>query len=189
MLEKVEPLKNKISLSNRLTNQKAKYIIGTLLLSGVGVALPRIFHVLAGSSAGATFLPMHLAVLIAALTFGTISGTIVAGSSVVFSYLLTGMPTLARLPYMAIELVIYAVLLSVCNKKFNSYLSLIITMILGRILYSFILLVAVNWLGLPTYGISVMESVKIGIPGLAIQLLCVPLIARFMKERLNLKND
>jgi len=62
-------------------------------------------------------------------------------------------------------------------------------MILGRILYSFILLVAVNWLGLPTYGISVMESVKIGIPGLAIQLLCVPLIARFMKERLNLKND
>lgn len=189
MLEKVETLKNKIGLSNRLTNQKAKYIIGTLLLSGVGVALPRIFHVLAGSSAGATFLPMHLAVLIAALTFGTISSTIVAGSSVVFSYLLTGMPTLVRLPYMAIELVIYAVLLSVCNKKFNSYLSLIITMILGRILYSFILLVAVNWFGLPTYGISVMESIKIGIPGLAIQLLCVPLIARFMKERLNLKND
>ncbi len=189
MLEKVETLKNKIGLSNRLTNQKAKYIIGTLLLSGVGVALPRIFHVLAGSSAGATFLPMHLAVLIAALTFGTISSTIVAGSSVVFSYLLTGMPTLVRLPYMAIELVIYAVLLSVCNKKFNSYLSLIITMILGRILYSFILLVAVNLFGLPTYGISVMESIKIGIPGLAIQLLCVPLIARFMKERLNLKND
>ncbi len=189
MLEKVEALKNKVGLSNRLTNQKAKYIIGTLLLSGVGVALPRIFHVLAGSSAGATFLPMHLAVLIAALTFGTISGTIVAGSSVVFSYLLTGMPTLARLPYMAIELVIYAIILSVCNKKFNSYVSLIITMILGRILYSFVLLVAVNWLGLPTYGISVMESIMIGIPGLAIQLLCVPFIARFMKERLNLKND
>ncbi len=188
MLEKVEALKNKVGL-NRLTNQKAKYIIGTLLLSGVGVALPRIFHVLAGSSSGATFLPMHLAVLIAALTFGTISGTIVAGSSVVFSYLLTGMPTLARLPYMAIELVIYAIILSVCNKKFNSYVSLIITMILGRILYSFVLLVAVNWLGLPTYGISVMESIKIGIPGLAIQLLCVPFIARFMKERLNLKND
>ncbi len=189
MLEKVEALKSKAGLSNLLTNQKAKYIIGTLLLAGTGIALPRIFHVLAGSSAGATFLPMHLAVLIAALTFGTISGTIVAGSSVVFSYLLTGMPTLARLPYMAIELFIYAVILSVCNKKFNSYLSLIITIILGRILYSGVLFVAIHWLGLPTYGISVIESIKAGIPGIAIQLLCVPFIAKFIKERLNLKND
>lgn len=189
MLEKVETLKNKAGLSNLLTNQKVKYVVGTILLSGVGIALPRIFHVLAGTSAGATFLPMHLAVLIAALTFGTISSTVVAGSSVIFSYLLTGMPTLARFPYMAIELVIYAVVLSIANKKFSSYLSLIITIILGRMLYSLVLLVAAHGLGLPTYGISVMESIKAGIPGLVMQLLCVPFIAKFIKERLNLKND
>ena len=87
MLEKVETMKKKDKLKEILSGAKAKYIIGTVLLSGVGVALPRIFHVLAGSTAGQVFLPMHIAVLIAALAFGTISASIVAGSSVVFSYL------------------------------------------------------------------------------------------------------
>lgn len=190
MLEKqVETMKKQNSLSEILSSRKAKYIIGTTLLSGIGIALPRIFHVLAGSSAGATFLPMHIAVLIAALVFGGISASIVAGSSVICSYLLTGMPSLARLPYMLIELVIYAVLLSLFNKRFNSYISLIATIILGRVLYAGVLFAAINLFGLQTYGISVMQSIQAGLPGIAIQLICVPFIAKLMGERLNLKND
>ena len=179
-MEKVENRKK--GLIEILSNRKAKYIVGTVLFSGIGVALPRIFHVLAGSSAGATFLPMHIAVLIASLVFGAISGSVVAGSSVVFSYLLTGMPSLARLPYMLIELVIYAVLLSGLNKKFNSYVSLIATIILGRVLYSAVLFVAINGLGLPTYGISVMQSIQTGLPGIAMQLICVPVMAKVIKK-------
>lgn len=189
MIERVESIKNKKSLLEIMTTRKAKYVIGTFLLSAIGVALPRIFHVLAGTTAGTTFLPMHLAVLIAALTFGSLSSSIVAGSSIVFSYLLTGMPTLARLPYMLIELLLYAVLLSILNKKFNSYVSLIATIILGRILYAGILFVAIHGMGLQTYGISVIESIKVGMPGIILQLLCVPFIAKIMKERLKLKND
>lgn len=190
MLEKgTETIEKQNSFIRAISSIKAKYIIGTLLLSVVGVALPRIFHVLAGSSAGATFLPMHIAVLIAALAFGAISASIVAGSSVIFSYLLTGMPSLARLPYMLIELVIYAVLLSLFNKKFNSYISLIATIILGRVLYAGVLFMAINVFGLTTYGISVIESIRVGLPGLAIQLICVPFIAKVMSERLKLKND
>lgn len=189
MLEKVETIKKSKKLVGALSTTKAKYTIGTVLLTGAGIALPRIFHILAGSSAGTTFLPMHIAVLIAALTFGGLSASIVAGGSVIFSYLLTGMPAINRLPYMLIELVIYAVLLSLFNKKFNSYVSLIATMVLGRILYAVILFVAVNGLGLPTYGVSVIQSVRAGIPGLVIQILFVPFIAKFMNERLNLKND
>ncbi len=186
-MEKVESKNKKIT--DILSNRKAKYIVGTALLSVIGVALPRVFHVIAGSTAGATFLPMHIAVLIAALTFGITSSTIVAGSSIVCSYLLTGMPTLARLPYMLIELVIYAVLLGIFNKKFNSYISLITTIILGRVLYAGVLFAAINVIGLQTYGISVIESIKVGIPGIIIQLACVPIIAKIMNERLNLKND
>ena len=78
MIEKVESIKKSNRLVEILSNRKAKYIIGTILLSGIGIALPRIFHVLAGTSAGATFLPMHLAVLIAALTFGITSATVVS---------------------------------------------------------------------------------------------------------------
>lgn len=188
-MDKVESLKKNKKIIDILSSTKAKYVIGTILLSGIGIALPRIFHILAGSSVGATFLPMHIAVLIAALTFGITSGAIVAGSSVISSYLLTGMPTLERLPYMLIELVIYAILLGLFNKKFNSYISLIATIVLGRILYSGVLFIAINLIGFQTYGISVMQSIKTGIPGIILQLICVPIVAKIINERLNLKNE
>lgn len=112
MSEKVDSI-NKNYLTEILSNKRAKLIIGTFIFSGLGIAIPRIFHLLVGSSAGVTFLPMHLMVLIAALTLGITSSCIVAGSSVFFSYLLTGMPALARMPYMLIELLIYGILLSI----------------------------------------------------------------------------
>lgn len=187
MMEKVERIEKRSNrLAEILSSRKAKYIVGTVLFSGIGIALPRIFHVLAGSTTGATFLPMHIAVLIAALVFGIKSATVVSGSGVIFSYLLTGMPSLARLPYMLIELVIYGILLSVFNKKFNSYISLIATIILGRVLYAGVLFVAINVLGLPTYGISVIQSIQVGLPGIAIQLLCVPFIAKVIKKGIKL---
>lgn len=182
MIEKVETVKRENSLTKALSSRKVKYIIGTVLLSGIGIALPRIFHVLAGESAGATFLPMHIAVLIAAITFGITSGSIVAGSSIIFSYLLTGMPSLARLPYMLIELLIYAILLGAFNKKFNKYVSLTASIILGRVLYAGVLFVAINILGLQTYGISVIESIKVGLPGILIQLAFVPFIAMVIEK-------
>ena len=188
-MEKVKTMRKTNKLVELLSSRKAKYIIGTVLLSGIGIALPRIFHILAGSSSGSTFLPMHIAVLIAALTFGIFSSSVVAGSSIIFSYLLTGMPSIERLPYMLIELVIYAILLGALNKKFNPYVSLIATIILGRILYAGILFIATSGLGLPSYGISVMESVQASIPGIIIQLLCVPFIAKIINERANLKNE
>lgn len=188
-MEKIKSLRRNEKILEILSSKKSKYIIGTVLLSGLGITLPRIFHVLVGSSAGATFLPMHIAVLIAVLTFGITSGTIVAGSSVICSYLLTGMPTLARLPYMLIELIIYAVLLGIFNKKLNNHISLLATIVLGRIIYAITLFVAIDIFGFQTYGISVIESIKTGMPGIIIQLLCVPFIAKIMNEKLKLKND
>lgn len=185
-MDKVGEIKKDSKLLKLLSTKKAKYIIGTILLSGVGVALPRIFHVLAGASAGATFLPMHIAVLIAALVFGITSGSIVAGSSIILSYLLTGMPNLARLPYMLIELLIYAVLLGLFNKKFNKYVSLVATIILGRVLYAGVLFVAINVFGFETYGISVIESIKAGLPGILIQLAFVPIIAKGLEKGIKL---
>ena len=90
---------------------------------------------------------------------------------------------------MFIELAIYAVLLSIFNKKFNSYISLTMTIVLGRILYAGILFTSVNILGFSSYGISVLESVKVGIPGIILQILFVPVIAKIINKGLNLKND
>lgn len=186
MMEKVDSVKKTNKLVEILSTKKAKYIIGTVLFSGLGIAIPRIFHILVGSSAGVTFLPMHWMVLISAIVFGMTSSCIVAGSSVIFSYLLTGMPALARMPYMLIELIIYGILLGLFNKKFNSYISLIATMILGRILYAGVLFASVNIFGLNGYGISVMQSIKSGIPGIILQLALVPVLAMIVKKGIKL---
>lgn len=179
-------LKKESRVLQVLSTKNAKYLVGTLLLSGLGITLPRIFHILAGTAAGATFLPIHIAVLLAALIFGITSSSLVAGSSIIVSFCLTGMPSLARLPYMLIELLIYAVLLSVLNRKLNSYMALIVTIVLGRILYSGVLFVVIHWLGLSTYGISVIESIKVGLPGIAIQLMFVPMLAKAIKKGIHL---
>lgn len=186
IMEKVGEVKKENKFKEVLATKTAKLVIGTVLMSGIGIALPRIFHILAGASAGATYLPMHIAVLISAIAFGVISASIVAGSSIVFSFLLTGMPSVQRLPYMLIELLIYAMLLGLFSKKYNSYISLIATIVLGRVLYAGVLFVSVNILGLQAYGISVWESVKMGIPGLILQLICVPFIASSIKKGLHL---
>lgn len=90
---------------------------------------------------------------------------------------------------MVIELVIYAILVGIFNKKFNNYVSLIATMVLGMVLYAGVLFVSSNILGFQSYGISVLEALKTGISGIIIQLMCIPAIAKIMNERLNLKND
>ena len=46
MIEKVESIKKSNHLVEILSSKKAKYIIGTILLSGIGIALPRIFHII-----------------------------------------------------------------------------------------------------------------------------------------------
>ena len=182
-MEKIEKLNKKID--NIITNYKFKNIIGTILFSGIGVALPRIFHILAGSEAGKIFLPMHIAVLIATLIFGVKSGIIVTGASILLNYYLTNMPTLSRLPYMLIELTIYAFLLNLFSKKYNSYISLILTIILGRFLYAGVIFITTNLLGFSNYGISVYESFKTGLPGIIIQIISIPFIVKIIRERLS----
>ena len=54
------------------------------------------------------------------------------------------------------------------------------------VLYAGVLFVAINGLGLPTYGISVIDSIVTGLPGIAIQLICVPFIAKAIKKGINL---
>ena len=59
-------------------------------------------------------------------------------------------------------------------------------MILGRVLYAGVLFTAVNLIGLNGYGISVIQSVKDGIPGIIIQLICVPFLASVVKKGIKL---
>jgi riboflavin transporter FmnP len=170
-----------------LGSKVGKQIMGTILLSVIGIVLPKIFHLLGGSSAGAKFLPMHIAVLIATMAFGIASGSIVAGTSVLSSYLLTGMPSIQKLPYMLLELLIYVLVLSILNKKFNFYVSLIGTIIIGRIIYAGVLFISANIIGLNLTGItSVWQATSTGIYGILLQIAFIPFIAKEVKKGLKI---
>ena len=54
-MEKLENVNIRKIFEKIFSSRKSKMIVGTILLSGIGIAFPRIFHVLVGSTAGATF--------------------------------------------------------------------------------------------------------------------------------------
>lgn len=102
------------------------------------VVLPMAFHSI--QNAGSIFLPMHIPVLLCGLICGPFFGLLCGLAGPLLSHLFTGMPPIAMLPIMMIELAVYGLVTGgmmklVRTKKFlpDLYVSLIVAMILGRI--------------------------------------------------------
>ena len=81
----------------------------TVLAIVAAVALPQLFHVIGavsgqGTALGVAFLPMHLPIIFIGLIAGPAVGTIAGAAAPLMSFLLSGMPMLAMLPFMMIEL-------------------------------------------------------------------------------------
>ena len=81
----------------------------TVLAIVAAVALPQLFHVIGavsgqGTMLGVAFLPMHLPIIFVGLIAGPAVGAIAGAAAPLVSFLLSGMPMLAMLPLMMIEL-------------------------------------------------------------------------------------
>ena len=94
-----------------------------------------LFHQNAFHLAGATYLPMHFFIFIAALTCGWQAGVIVGLLTPFASYLVSGMPVLTILPQVAVEVTVYGLLAGLLRQKFNLRVvwSLLGAMLGGRI--------------------------------------------------------
>lgn len=84
----------------------------TVLAIVAAVALPQLFHVIGavsgrGTALGVAFLPMHLPIIFVGLIAGPAVGAIAGAAAPLASFLLSGMPMLAVLPFMMIELCAY----------------------------------------------------------------------------------
>ena len=80
----------------------------TVLAIVAAVALPQLFHVIGavsgqGTALGVAFLPMHLPIIFIGLIAGPAVGAIAGAAAPLVSFLLSGMPMLAMLPFMMIE--------------------------------------------------------------------------------------
>jgi hypothetical protein len=155
------------------------------LFIAIGLILPMAFHVL---GPGTTFLPMHIPVLMAGFSLGLPMAILVGILTPILSSLLTGMPMIFPvLPFMILELSTYAAGTSLLYRTFewNVYVSLIVTMILGRIMAMATVWVLVNYTTakLPNPYIFITGAIMQGIPGIAIQLILIPLIVLLLRKR------
>lgn len=157
------------------------------LLLAIGLLLPIVFHSLFGAAGGKAFLPMHYAVLLGGLLLGPVAGAFLGIATPLLSTLMTGMPAVAILPLMVIELVAYGLVAGLVRRRWKLAVlwSLLLAMVAGRIALG----LAVALLG-PSIGLKadpvayVLASIVTGLPGIAVQVVVIPLLlARGRLER------
>lgn len=166
------------------------YII-TVIFVLLDVLVPWLFHQF--HLAGATYLPMHIFVLIAGLLFGWRAGLIVGLLTPISSYAVSHMPALTILPQVTIELATYGLFAGLLREKFNlrAIWSLLGAMVAGRlalfIAVSVIYLVAgsvYSPLGAEAKPwLAVWSAIRHSLPGILIQLALIPAIV-WLTEKL-----
>lgn len=117
---------------------ETKKLSFSAIMLAVGILLPMAFHAI--PNGGATFAPMHLPVFITGFICGPMYGALVGLICPLLSFLFTGMPTVAFLPNMMAELLVYGTTSGVFFRiiktgKFlpDVYITLIFSMLSGRI--------------------------------------------------------
>ena len=161
----------------------------------LSVLVPWAFHQF--HLAGATFLPMHIFVLVAGLLFGWRAGLIVGLLTPLASNIISGMPVLQILPQIIVELSTYGLVAGLLREKLNLRViwSLLGAMIAGRLaLFLFILIIysilgeSYSPLGIETSPIlSLWAVIRQGWLGITIQLVSIPiaiwLLAKFAEKK------
>lgn len=160
-----------------------------LVLSGVfiaiGIVLPMVFHMFQGG--GTAFLPMHIPVLLAGFFLSVPYALAVGVLTPILSSVFTGMPPIFPvLPFMICELATYGVMASILSRKYklNVYISLIGSMVVGRIAAGAAVWVLASFFAakLPSPTIFIAGAVTKGIPGIVIQLVIIPVIIIALKK-------
>ena len=155
-----------------------KQIIYTALFASIGIVLPQTFHLIGGTALGTILLPMHLPVFIGAMLLGPLSGVVIALVSLTIGVMI-GMPPMPIAIFMAFEMITYALVAGyLYNKRnLNIFVSLVIAKLSGMTISLIAINIAIILFSLalpPIFGTIAMFT--IGIPGIIIQLIIVPII-------------
>ncbi len=188
MLETV--LKSKGYSFTKKTVVKAIIAALTVVLA---VGLPQICHIVIGGNSGIKFLPMYLPVLIGACILGSGWGLAVGVLSPVVSYVITTaagspMPALARLPFMAFELAVFAVVAGAFSKLIMknalfAFVAVISAEIVGRA--AFLAAVAIFESVTPLSVSLVWSQILTGWVGLALNAVIVPIVVILVRAAVN----
>ncbi len=172
--------------------QKMSYVklsIITAVCIALCVVLPMAFHSI--QNAGTVISPMHIPVLLCGLICGPAFGLLCGLAGPLLSSLFTGMPPMAYLPPMMVELAVFGL---VCGLMINLvrtknlfadlYISLVVSMITGRIVAG----IAKALIFSPgSYSMTAWTTSYfiVSWPGIVIQLILIPMIVfALMKAKL-----
>ncbi|HAH96888.1 MAG TPA: ECF transporter S component [Firmicutes bacterium] len=172
--------------------QKMSYVKRSIITAAcvaLCVILPMAFHSI--QNAGSILSPMHIPVLLCGLICGPAFGLLSGLVGPLLSSLFTGMPPMAYLPPMIIELAVYGLvaglMISLIRTKklyVDLYLCLVIAMIAGRIVAG----IAMALIFVPgSYSMAVWTASYFitAWPGIVIQLALIPTIVfALMKARI-----
>ena len=166
-----------------------KRSIITAVCIGLSVVLPMAFHSI--PNAGNIFCPMHIPVLLCGLICGGSFGLLCGLAGPLLSSLITGMPPLAYLPSMLVELTVYGVVCGILinlvrTKKLYAdlYISLVVALIAGRIVAGIAqaLIFSAGSYSIAAWTASYFVT---SWPGIVIQLALIPaIVVALMKAKL-----
>ena len=164
----------------------------TLLAIVAAVVLPQLFHVIGavsgqGTMLGVAFLPMHLPIIFVGLIAGPAVGAIAAP---LVSFLLSGMPMLAMLPLMMVELCAYGLVAGLLRGiKLPSLAKVVIAQLAGRVVLTAATAIAVFAFGSSKAIAATWTSdLAAGLPGLALQWALIPLAAYWTESLIAKRN-
>lgn len=179
---------------------KAKITIKSVIAAGLvalAVILPQLFHLFAGASAGVKWLPMYIPVLLGGCLLGWKFGLIVGIASPVMSFAITSafgspMPALQRLPFMIVELSVFAVVSGLFSDKIyeNVWLAfpaVILAEICGRGI--FMLAVTIFQSVTPFTPAMIRGQIQTGLIGLFLQAAIIPFVVIGLKKLIDKDND
>ena len=170
-----------------MKNQSPRRMANGGLLIALGLVLPFLTGQI--PSIGSKLLPMHIPALLTGYVCGPVYGLLIGFIIPVFRSALFGMPPMYPIAIaMAFELSVYGFLVGLLYKRFPKkkiyiYLSLAISMIVGRVVWGLVSYIL--------FGISGSEfSMEIfiagafinALPGILIQLLIIPPIVMLLRK-------
>ncbi len=153
-------------------------------LIALAVILPQIVHLALGQPGGVQLLPMYLPVLLGGCLLGRKWALAVGVLSPVVSFAITSltgnpMPALARLPFMAVELAVFAVIAGLFSRKIAqnglwAFPAVICAQLAGRAV--FLGSVAVCQSFVPFTTEMIWSQIVAGWQGILLQAILVPLL-------------
>ena len=160
---------------------KALVSVGLIALS---VILPQLIHLALGQPGGVKWLPMYLPVLIGGCLLGTESGLAVGILSPIVSFLITSamgnpMPMSARLPFMVLELAVFAAVSGIFTKKISenglwAFPAVILAQLCGRGVFLGAIAATQSFTQFTPE--MIWGQIQTGFTGLAVQAVIVPVI-------------